>query len=129
MFGNLFKKTEEVVVDPAAEAQRVNCLNLVFATTQVPRLHCDMGDGREGDCLIYLKKAEQCRFRDPKYIPLSKEAIEEKVAVKIHDRLYKQSCLDVDLCPDCGHDLDIMYDDDHGMDDGKCPICQKTWTI
>jgi hypothetical protein len=131
MFENLFRKAKEVFVDPTADIQRVNCLNLVPATIQVPRLHCDMGDGRTGDCLVYLKKAKthECKSRELKYVPLSKEGIEAKVYTKLKDQMYLKKCLDVCICPECGHDLEVIFDDDHGLDDGHCPICQKRWPI
>jgi len=60
------EKTEEILVDPITDTQRVNCLNLVPATVDIRRPYCDMGDGRIGDCRIYLKTAECCRRHDPK---------------------------------------------------------------
>ena len=129
MFENLFKKTKEIFVDPAAAAQRVNCLNLVPATTQLQRMHCNMGDGREGDCLIYLKKAEKCRFHDPKYIPMSKEEIIQKVLNVEEDRAYRHSCLDAEVCPDCGHDLIIDGWGESEFTDGICRICQKSYIL
>ena len=75
MFKNLSKKVKEVLVDPTTDVQRVNCVNLVPPLESVRRWHCNMGDGREGDCFIFLKKKESCRFHDPKYKPLSKEEV------------------------------------------------------
>ena len=37
------------------------CGNLVPATEQIRRQHCDMGDGREGDCPIILGKSDYCQ--------------------------------------------------------------------
>ena len=88
-----------------------------------------MGDGREGDCPIYLKKSKRCTFHNPKYVSLSKSEIQDKVTKIVCDRAYVQSCLDVEVCPECGHNLTIIYDDLHGLDDGKCIICQKTWPL
>lgn len=127
---NLFKRIkEDFTTDSTADAQRVNCQNLVFGTTQVPRLHCNMGDGREGDCLIYLKKAEKCSFHNPKYITLSKDDIEKKVSKIKEDRAYRINCLDVNVCPDCGHDLEVDEWEEHEFSDGICRICQKTYIL
>jgi hypothetical protein len=89
-----------------------------------------MGDGREGDCSIFLKKKEKCRLHDPKYIPLSKEEIRAKVRTKQQDNDYIKSCLSVEICPDCGHDLVIdSWDAESEFTDGICRICQKTYVI
>lgn len=45
--------------------RKVNCRFLVPGKVDVPRIHCDMGDGREGDCRIYLGKSGRCKFRMP----------------------------------------------------------------
>ncbi len=129
MFKGLLKRAKDIVTDHTGEILRVNCMNLVPGTKQVPRPHCDMGDGREGDCLVYLKKKESCIHHDPKFVPLSRDEIKEKVRDKVLEQAYIKSCLDVCICPECGHDLAIICDDDHGLDDGECPICQKTYPI
>jgi len=133
MFGSLFKivtKTKEVVIDHTPDIQRVNCLNLVPATTQVRRPHCDMGDGREGDCPIFLKKKEKCRLHDPKYVPLCKEEILAKVRTKQQDNEYIENCLNVEICPGCGHDLVIgSWNGGSEFTNGFCHICQKTYII
>lgn len=40
------------------------CKFLVPATKNVKRPHCDMGDGREGDCPIYIGKTNKCQFTE-----------------------------------------------------------------
>jgi hypothetical protein len=130
MFGSLFKIVKKnPTTDSTADTQRVNCQNLVFGTTQVPRLHCDMGDGRSGDCLIYLKKAEKCSFHNPKYMVMSKEDIKEKVSKIAEDREYRENCLYARICPDCGHELVIDDWDESEFTDGICNICQKTYIL
>lgn len=42
----------------------VRCKFLVPGSkSTIQRPHCDMGDGREGDCPIYLGKSDKCKFR------------------------------------------------------------------
>ena len=38
------------------------CENLVPATEQIKQQHCDMGDGIEGDCPIFLGKSDYCQY-------------------------------------------------------------------
>jgi len=40
----------------------VDCIHLSPPKEKVKRWHCDMGDGREGDCPIFLGKSEDCNY-------------------------------------------------------------------
>lgn len=109
--------------------QKINCVNLVPPKKDVPRPHCNMGDGREGECWIYLGKKAHCNFHSPKFKPLPKDEIELKVSKIEKDNEYVARCLSAGICPDCGHELTIIADDEHGLDDGNCYICSKTWPV
>jgi len=53
--------------------EEVNCVNLVPPLVRVPRWHCDMGGGREGDCFIFLNEATRCSFREEKVMRVDKK--------------------------------------------------------
>ena len=69
MFGNLFRKVKEAIVDPTSDIQRVNCVHLSPPLEMLKRWHCDMGDGRKGDCFIFLKREESSRSSWTKVSP------------------------------------------------------------
>ena len=42
------------------------CKFLAPATADIPRLHCDMGEERKGDCPLYLGRSATCKFFENK---------------------------------------------------------------
>lgn len=126
MFGFLKRKKELPNSLTPKDERRVNCIHLSPPTTAVGRPHCNTGNA-EGDCPIFLKKSKDCSFREPRYMPLTKEQILKK-AQKIEERkAYERQCLDAGICPDCGYELELEYWREFA--DGICPICSKTWNI
>ena len=100
---NFFKPKDK---DFAGAMKKANCTNLVPATLEVKRPHCNMGDGREGDCQILLGHDDDCAFRVLKNKPLTREQILEKVKEEEH----RQRCLNASICPDCGGKLGLSDD-------------------
>jgi len=49
-----------------ADLSAIDCRFLVPASEEILRPHCDMGDGSEGDCPIYLGKTTDCLFCRPR---------------------------------------------------------------
>lgn len=60
--------TTEKISDIDDQIKKVNCVNLAppLPLTRVKRWHCDMGDGREGECYIFLGESDACQFRKEK---------------------------------------------------------------
>lgn len=109
--------------------RRVNCTHLCPPKQEGPGwYHCDMGDGRMGDCLIFLGKKVECEFHNSVFKPLSRDDIAGRVRTKLAELKFKEDCLKAEMCPKCGYDLEVEMDD-HGFVDGKCHVCKKEYVI
>lgn len=135
LFKRAFNKTKNRVTifmeDPILASMRVNCIHLAPAKEDGQHPHCDMGDGREGDCPVYLRMLERecCIHRTEKFRALPKEDILKKVEKKEQDSAYIRRCVDAHICPDCGHELRLDYWEDSEFTDGICDPCQKSYIV
>lgn len=75
------------------------------------------------------KKKSDPRPRRAAHQPMSRGEIFEKVLAKEQERDYHNRCLKMHVCPACGDDLEIDYDDEHDLDDGICRTCNITYPI
>jgi hypothetical protein len=57
--------------------QLKSCPYIVPPAAGIPRWHCDMGDGREGDCLILMGKPLPCKIREDAIIESAGRQMDE----------------------------------------------------
>ncbi len=106
--------------------KRVNCINFVPPTMATGEPHCDMGDGREGNCTIYYYSLSRCTFYQAKVKPLTKEEISVKVRVAEKTKIWQRRCVGAGICPDCGDEIVYLKDHKDPLNRG-CVRCNKVW--
>jgi hypothetical protein len=130
LFKRLFSKGNDgIFVSSQDKVLRVNCLHLVPGNSKCQKPHCFMDNGNEGECYIYNGAAEACVCHSPKFVSMPKEAIEAKLTKIEQSAEWQKRCLAANICPKCGHDLQLIQDDEVEWDDGYCPICNETYCL
>lgn len=109
----------------ASAAKRVNCVSFRPGTMAHDKPHCDMADGREGYCPVYLKKGD-CSYRVLKVKPLTSDEILTKVRMREERKQYERRCVNAGICPDCGEEIEYFSKSKDPLDRG-CVHCDKIW--
>ena len=130
LFKRLFSKGNDgIFVSSQDKTLRVNCLHLVPGNSRCKKPHCFLGNGNEGECFVYTGATEFCEWRSPKFVPLSKEDIEAKLTKIEQSAEWQKRCLEANICPECGHGLQLVQDDEVERDDGGHCVPVKKLTV